>query len=134
MFADGHPPPVWYCVGYQSLRRTLLEAVRTQGIRATYEALPNQHPIDHCYFDFDSGPPTGADYIQSFYPGMDLIDHIDGLTVDGRLVGILSEKGYYIWSWTEPDPRRLLQFGINTIIFALTQEGSITHRLMDSIR
>jgi hypothetical protein len=28
---------------------------------------------------------------------------------------------------------RLIQFGINTIIFALTQEGSITHRLLDSI-
>ena len=32
------------------------------------------------------------------------------------------------------DNTRLLQFGINTIVFALTQEGSITNRVMESVR
>ena len=32
------------------------------------------------------------------------------------------------------DPKRPFQFGINTIIFALTQEGSITRRLMNAVR
>ena len=35
--------------------------------------------------------------------------------------------------WLNWDPRRSLEFGINTIIFALTQEGSITNRVMDSV-
>ena len=32
------------------------------------------------------------------------------------------------------DPTRPLQFGINIIIFALTQEGSITNRVMDTVQ
>jgi hypothetical protein len=32
------------------------------------------------------------------------------------------------------DNTRQLQFGVNLIVFALTQEGSITHRLMESVR
>ena len=35
---------------------------------------------------------------------------------------------------SELDPTRQFQFGINTIIFALTQEGSITERLMDVVQ
>ena len=31
------------------------------------------------------------------------------------------------WNWA-------FQFAVNTVVFALTQEGSITHRLMDSVR
>jgi hypothetical protein len=31
------------------------------------------------------------------------------------------------------DPTLVFRFGINTIIFALTQEGSITKRAMDSV-
>jgi len=36
-------------------------------------------------------------------------------------------------SWAQ-DNTRQHQFAVNTIIFALTQEGSTTHRLMDSIK
>jgi hypothetical protein len=31
------------------------------------------------------------------------------------------------------DPTRQLQFGVNLIVFALTQEGSITNQVMDSV-
>jgi hypothetical protein len=106
--------------------------------------LPSTHPIYHCYFDFD-GPPAAADgaCIHSNVTGVDIIDHLKGLIVDGRLVAILSKKGYYSpWAdWgTHPgaaydtmDPRRQLQFGVNVIIFALSQEGSITRQVMDTV-
>jgi hypothetical protein len=32
------------------------------------------------------------------------------------------------------DPKGPFQFAVNTIVLALTQEGSITHRLMESVR
>ena len=32
------------------------------------------------------------------------------------------------------DPTRCFQFGVNTIMYALTREGSITHRVMDSVK
>ena len=43
-------------------------------------------------------------------------------------------KDYTRYGNTPRDPTRALQFGVNMIIFALTQEGSITHRLVESIQ
>jgi hypothetical protein len=36
--------------------------------------------------------------------------------------------------YADLDPALQFRFGTSTIIFALAQEGSITHRLMDSVR
>ena len=142
VFADGHPAPSRWDAGYQSLRGALLDALETQGVLAQYEVLPTSHPVYHCYFDFDR-PPLGAEAtVDRRYADVPL----EGLTIEGHLVAILGRNGYYhpwtFWGPTGPtkfpyrdwDPTRHLQFGINTIIFALTQEGSITHRLMESIR
>ena len=32
------------------------------------------------------------------------------------------------------DPTRALQFALNTVVFALTQEGSVTQQLMTGVR
>jgi len=94
--------------------------------------VPPNHPLFHCYFDFQGLPGSYFDrqFVQSGY--------LRGAVVQGRLVAILSNKAIP-WLWGVPDDpqlrsERFLQLGINTIIFALTQEGSITHRLMDSIQ
>jgi len=131
---------------YTSLRNTLVDGLATQGIEAIFEKLPNEHAVYHCYFDFD-GPPAGGDGLYAArYPASGrVVDYLEGLAVKGRLVALLSSKTYVaVWTFwgtsTLPsseggmDAKRQLQFGVNTIIFALTQEGSITHRLMDSIR
>jgi len=76
------------------------------------------------------------------YPDLVRINRsLEGLEVDGRLVALLSGKlisgGWRFGDhpWTKDwDAKRPLQFAVNMIVFALTQEGSITHRLMESIR
>ena len=129
--------------GVASLRNCLLDALRSQGVEALLEKLPNSHPIYHCYFDF-SGPPVGADAAEhSMYPDLcRVIPYLEGLHAEHGLVAILSRKNYaHAWTfwgpgrgWSDWDPKRPLQFAVNTIVFALTQEGSITRRLMDSIQ
>jgi len=37
-------------------------------------------------------------------------------------------------AYSNLDNTRQLQFGVNVIIFALTQEGSITQQVMDMVR
>jgi len=119
-----------------------IRALATQGLTYRrdwdFERLPNSHPIHHCFFDFD-GPPMAGDL---WYGVNDLasspFDYLEGITIEGRLVGILSNKFYQdAWGhqllWADKDPTRPLQFGVNTIIFALTQEGSITHRVMNTV-
>ena len=74
---------------------------------------------------------------------------VEAIQMEGRIVSI-TNNAFYVDCWgrwgkdgvygaedrrfVDRDPTRQFQFGINTIIFALTQEGSITHRLMTSVR
>ena len=127
---------------YTSLRSILLEALATQDIEIAFEPVPNNHAVYHCYFDFD-GPPVGAESAdKSHYPDQVRINpYLEGLEVDGRLMALLSGKliyggwrfGDHPWTATW-DAKRPLQFAVNMIVFSLTQEGSITHRLMQAIK
>ena len=115
-----------------------------QGVDWEYQLLPNSHPIYHCYYDFTDGPPmshvgwsknihlTGRD-------DDDIKPRSKGIEIGGRLLAINTNQGYIIGWYTgwypklSGDPTQF-RWGINTIIFALTQEGSITRRLMDSVQ
>jgi hypothetical protein len=145
VFADGVDNQISpaYKAGMTALLASLLGALRTQGVVGVLEKLPNDHPIYHCYFDFD-GPPIGGDgaWVQVDPDRAEVMGYLEGIEIDGRLVATYSRKDYtHAWTfWARApmyrdwDPTRPLQFGINTIVFALTQEGSITHRLMESVR
>jgi hypothetical protein len=96
-----------------------------------FETLRNDHPLYHCYFDFDGAP--GAPWDRE----MVLSGYIQGVCIGERWLMILSQK-YLLYLWHDPHhpelrSERMIQFGVNTIIFALTQEGSITKRVMDSV-
>ena len=139
----------------RSLWFMIINALATRGFEHgqvwDFEMLPNTHPIYHCFLDFN-GPPTGADRPgrMSSGPAARGADRfLRGVYINGRLVCIYSTKGYFVpwgdWgpdgagtrqghNYAHLDPTRQLQFGANLIIFALTQEGSITNRVMDAVR
>jgi hypothetical protein len=108
-----------------------------------FEPLPSDHSVYHCYFDFD-GPAPGWDNVHmnktvkgpNWVPA---VDYLDGITLEGRLLGVCTSKNYWaMWSDVPRvnagmDNARALEFGVNVIVFALTQEGSITHQVMDSL-
>jgi hypothetical protein len=129
----GAPVPAICIVG---ARRMLQNALETQELRLgkdwRFELLADSHPIFHCHFDMAGPPPIAYDRI--FSNG----GRVEGAYVAGRWNAILSQKGFVLF-WNDPSNpgstiERMLQFGVNTIIFALTQEGSVTHRLMESVR
>ncbi len=108
-----------------------------------FEKIPNDHPLYHCYFDFHDGPPMGND-LYSYQSGNNWwgpYDYIEGITIDDRLVGIMSNKDYVevwgrfgAWSGSPPgDYTRQEHLLINIIVFALTQEDSITRQVMDYV-
>jgi hypothetical protein len=132
--------------GYRSLRHFIYDALASQGWIQhrdwCHDILPNSHPLFHVYYDFERSPGKG------------MVDHPDGtnptvrgVIIEGRLVVITTNLKYGLkWGSFGPgghpatldiyglqDPKRLFEFGINTIIFALTQEGSITKRVMDGV-
>ena len=137
--------------GDVSLRQVFKDALETQGYRYgadwNFEVLPNSHHLYHCFFDFDHGPPrswsdqggywtSGGKFVAPPDPTL------DGVQIENRLVGVMSNQAFAnAWGdWNQRggymglDPTRPLQFGVNTIIFALTQEGSITNRVMNMVR
>jgi len=139
--------------GDRYLRTMLRDALTTQGMQLgrdwQFEILPNDHPIYHCFFDFPQGPPMGNDFLNIINPsaaeGREPYPYLHGINIEKRLVAIHSVRAYMItWSdWGKSnaysetyrtmDPTRQLQFGVNLVVFALTQEGSITHRVMDAM-
>ena len=94
----------------------------------TFENIPDDHPMYHCYFDFD-GP------LPSYWPDRVLIDEfMYGITIDGRLL-VVFETGDYerFINDVGGSGARYRQFLVNVVVYALTQEGSFTHRLMDTV-
>jgi hypothetical protein len=144
----------WPESGYQGalhLRQFVASALQTQGYRQgvdwEFEDVPITHPIFSCYYDF-GGVPIGFTVVSHvlYETGgrEDLKPRCRGVVIDGRLVSFTDNQLYVTaWcDWGHPsrfgladyDPTLQFRFGINTIVFALTQEGSITHRLMESVR
>jgi hypothetical protein len=145
MFADGQDYPLTpgWTAAFRSLRIALIGSLKECRVIASVEKLPSSHPIYHCYFDFD-GPSGACDTLHKHqYPSqVPVVGYGEGIEVEGRLLAFVTGKGFaQAWSIFGPspgsapnfDPKPGFRFGTNTVVFALTQEGSITHRLMSTL-
>ena len=134
-----------------SIRRMITDGLATQSLLHKREwefaKIPNDHPIYHCFFDFD-GPPVASDYrvghyaMKYFGGNKQYYDFLEGVMLGARLVAIVSVKDFAVpwgdWArapgYLQYNPTRPLQFAVNLIVFALTQEGSITNRVMGTLQ
>ena len=126
-----------------SNRRMFKDALATQNLLHgrdwDFQKLPNSHPIYHCFFDFPQGPPVCGDHL-FIRGGWSPFDYLEGIIINHRLLGLVCRK-FFTNPWGDwaggymglTDGYRQLQFGVNMIVYALTGEGSITNRLMDSV-
>ena len=101
--------------------------------------LPISHPIYHCYFEFENGPPLGAEIELVNNNDASLnqaqattmsreVYYLEGVWYKNRLVGILSNKGYSLkWRNNENNIPQL-RMGVNMIVYALTREDGIASR------
>lgn len=136
IFADNANPTAEYSQAEAALRKIFRDALQHDG---TLEIIPNNHPIYHAFYDFD-GPPVGTELevgargAQRGGDGVVVAQtsyNLQGVFLGDRLVAIYSDKGY-VHSWARNygnEPQ--LRFGINAVIFALTQEGSIAQQQID---
>ncbi len=136
LFVDNANPTEEFSQGEASLRRIFRDALGAEG---QLRPISNNHPIYHTFYDFD-GPPVGSELEipgfteqranrrliiaeQSYY--------LEGVFLGDRLVSVYSDKGY-VHTWARNDGNEpQLRFGINAVIFALTQEGSIAQQQID---
>ncbi len=100
------------------------------------ERLPDDHPIYSSFFDIKGGMTSG-------YPpslgqgkfGVSAWNYMMGYYIKGRLAGV--QPGMGGWGFGNQryggDTTRQLQMAVNVIVYALTQEGSMTQRLMQMV-
>lgn len=135
IFIDDGYAARWAAFNIKS-RQMITDAL---GYDAEFEKIPNGHWLYHCWEDF-AGPPAGEDEVRPNpnHPVKERYRFLEGVFLNGRLVVLLSSKGYCkAWgAWPRNptslggplDNTRQLQFGINVIVFACTQKGGIIDR------
>ena len=87
-----------------------------------WQKMPKSHQLYYSFWDFPDGPPMGG------APGGNVFD-LEMLELRGRVAVVFSDLNVS-WYWGDPlaDAReRGLQFGVNLIVYALTQPGGIAN-------
>jgi len=139
--ADNGTPKSEFGQAEASLRQMFKDAL---GADAKFLPIENDHPLYHAFFDFDFGPPQGSEIgmVNTIEEEVattkaksqkiaKAVLYLEGIWLDERLVAIYSDKGY-AENWkelTNNEPQ--LKMGVNMVIFALTQRGSIAQQKMD---
>ena len=124
--ADNGRPDLEFGPAEASLRQMFREAL---GRDARFVPLQNDHPIYHVFFDFDDGPPPGGEVSNRNYRRT--VYFLEGIFLGDRLVAIYSDKGYGIFWERETQNEPHLKMGVNMVVFALTQKGSIAQQQID---
>lgn len=125
MFLDNAQPVSEVSASGASLKKLIRDSIPN----ARFEALTNSHDIYHSFFDFNDGPPVSGEsgIMPGSNPGLQSPSrfYLEGVYYKGRLAAVYSDKGYIIRWAREIDNEPQLRMGVNLIIYALTQKGSI---------
>ena len=138
--ADNGVPKAEFGQAEASLRQMFRDAL---GADAKFLPIENDHPLYHSFFDFDYGPPQGDELglIQYNFAHATAqkksikmakpVHYLEGIWLNERLVAIYSDKGYaHKWKNLSNNIPQL-KMGVNMVVFALIQEGSISQQKMD---
>jgi len=122
----------------------LRQALKSQGLHEgadwRFVYLKSSHPIYHSFFDFDMAV---LDNVSNFGATFTINEVGNmGLMIGDRLAVLMTAKQVTTESGREGaangeilvDGTRHLQFTVNTVVFALTQEGGVTQQLMAGIK
>ncbi len=139
---DNGNPTAEFGAAEASLRQSYKDAL---GADAKFLPIPVSHPLYHCFYDFDDGPPNGSEIgtstIITAVSSQGWEEHrttmakqvlyLEGIWLEDRLVAIYSDKGYAKKWAANSNNEPQLRMGVNMVVFALTQEGSIAQQKMD---
>jgi hypothetical protein len=102
------------------------------------QRLTDDHPVFSSFFDIKGGGALSGlneNSLGSQKEGVYTWFSMTGFFIRGRLAGITTSHG---WGWENAtyntDSTRQMQMAVNIVVLALTQEGSITQRLMQMVR
>ena len=164
LYADIVSSPLSIAGGYQydlpALRDFIRQAFGQVGYAEhkdwSFVRLPPEHPLYHCFYDVDS-LPRGFWDIRFWYSTAASRaewspDYLEGIEMDGRLVGLYSQKSYAtLWAGeverlreadratnligrfdTGADELPVYDLGVNIVVYALTREGSLARQFVNA--
>jgi hypothetical protein len=119
-----------------SMRQMLRDAL---GARSRLAPIPKDHPLYHCFYDIDNPPGMQELLNTDGRTGRQPRNILEGITIDGRLVAVLSEKRYgIIWKeFGNPNPPKNIpidmmgKMGINILVLGMLQQGGLTVKAME---
>ena len=139
----------------RALIRASFEAVGYQEWKDwQFTRLEITHPIYHCFYDINSLPRGIRDmhFMVGEYP-LRTPDYLEGIAVGDQLVGLYSMRGYadffggkgrelLDWALAEnvinhssrfsAEEPLVYNLGVNSVVYALTREGSLARQLVDA--
>ena len=120
---------------FATLRRAMQSQGLNEGADWRFVYLKPDHPIYHAYFDFDMSVRDNINRIEVGDMGLALGHRLAAFISMARKIStenaVPALRG---GNWADVDGTRHLQFTVNTVVFALTQEGGVTQQLMRGIR
>ena len=134
-FIENGRPDLEYGPAEQSLRQMLKLALYDD---AKFIPIPEDHPLYHCYFDFDDGPPLGSASKIALPDSLrargqrewsHMAPYLEGIWIEKRLVAIYSDFGYGAAWMQDAGNEQQLKIGVNMVVFALAQAGGIAQRM-----
>ena len=161
LYADIVSAPLSLAGGYQHDLPALRDFIRQAFGQIDYAEhkawsfvrLPPEHPLYHCFYDVGS-LPRGFWDIWFWYSDSRFElspNYLEGIEVDGRIVGVYSQKNYAeLWAGeaerireadraantigrfdTGADELPVYDLGVNIVVYALTREGSLARQLVE---
>ena len=162
LYADIVSSPLSITGGYQHDLPALRDFIRQAFQQVNYAEhkkwsfvrLPPEHPLYHCFYDVDSLPrgfwDIGFWYSNAGNRAELSPDYLEGIQVDGHIVGVYSQKNYadllageaerireadratnLIGRFvTGADELPVYDLGVNIVVYALTREGSLARQLI----
>ena len=165
LYADIISQPIALAGGYQHDLPALRDFIRQAFAQIDYAEhkdwsftrLPAEHPLYHSFYDVDSLPRGFWDIMFWDWDPAGTFElspnFLEGIEVDGRIVGVYSQKCYAeFWAGeaerireadrarnlvngrfvTGADELPVYDLGVNILVYALTREGSLARQLVDA--
>ena len=164
LYADIVSQPLSLAGGYQHDLPALRDFIRQAFGQIDYAEhkdwsfvrLPPEHPLYHCFYDVDSLPRGFWDIMFWYWNTGSRFElspnYLEGIEVDGRIVGVYSQKCYAeMWAGeaerireadraadkagrfdTGADELPVYDLGVNIVVYALTREGSLARQFVDA--
>ncbi len=164
LYADIVSQPLSRAGGYQHDLPALRDFIRQAFGQIDYAEhkdwsfvrLPPEHPLYHCFYDVDSLPRGFWDIMFWYWNTGSRFElspnYLEGIEVDGRIVGVYSQKCYAeMWAGeaerireadraadkagrfdTGADELPVYDLGVNIVVYALTREGSLAQQFVEA--